>query len=60
MGDLKQPVTKEYLGEFTEKILLPAISTMIDEKLDSKLKPIQDTLDAVSSKLTAHLSPRTF
>ena len=50
-NDLKQPVTKGYLGEFTEEILLPAVSSLLDEKL----KPISDKLDAVSSKLTAHL-----
>lgn len=50
-SDLKQPVTKEYLGEFTEKVLLPAMSSMIDDKL----KPIADKLDIVSSQLTNHL-----
>ena len=50
-NDLKQPVTKEYLGEFTEKVLLPGISLLIDDKL----RPISDKLDAVDSKLTAYL-----
>ncbi|MDP3741169.1 MAG: hypothetical protein Q8R08_02460 [bacterium] len=50
-NDLNQPVTKEYLGEFTETVLLPAISSMMDEKL----KPIEDKLETVSSQLTAHL-----
>ena len=45
--DLKQPVTKEYLGEFTEKVLLPAIGDM--------LKPLQDDIQALSAKVTAHL-----
>src|SRR3989338_2188859 len=60
--DLDQPVTKKYLGEYTEEILLPAMGRILDEKfeafeqkIDSKLKPIQDKLDAVDSKLTAHL-----
>lgn len=47
MNGLKEPVTKEYLGEFTEKILLPAIGEM--------LKPLQDDIKALSTKVTAHL-----
>lgn len=45
--DLKQPVTKEYLGEFTENVLLPAIGEL--------LKPLQDDILALSAKVTAHL-----
>ena len=42
--DLKQPVTKEYLGEFMEKALLPAISSMMDEKNKELKKDIDDSL----------------
>ena len=46
--DLKQPVTKEYLrdylGEFTEKSLLPAMSSMMDEKNKALKKDIDDSL----------------
>lgn len=31
--DLKQPMTRKYLGEFTETVLLPAVSSLMDEKL---------------------------
>ncbi|MDP3994189.1 MAG: hypothetical protein Q8P75_04400 [bacterium] len=44
---LKQSVTKEYLGEFTEKVLLPAIAEL--------LKPLQDDIEALSAKVTTHL-----
>lgn len=50
-NELDQPVTKKYLGEYTENILLPAISTLLDEKL----KPIEDDLKALSAKVTTHL-----
>ena len=49
--ELNGPVTKKYLGEYTEEILLPAMSRLLEDKL----KPISDKLDAVSAKLTAHL-----
>ena len=43
--DLTQPVTKEYLGHFTETILLPAIGAMI--------KPLESRLDKVKQRITA-------
>ena len=46
--DLKQPVTKEYLSEFREKSLLPAIASMMDEKF----KRIQDKLDVILANFT--------
>lgn len=49
--DLKQPVTKEYLGEYTEQVILPGIAVLLDEKL----KPLEDKIDALSSKVTTHL-----
>lgn len=52
--DLKKPVTKEYLGEFTEKVLLPGISVLIDEKLkplDKKIDKIDERLQVVEAKL---------
>lgn len=49
--NLKEPVTKEYLGEYTEEILLPAMSRLLDEKL----KPLQDDIKALSAKVTTHL-----
>ena len=49
--DLKQPVTKEYLGEFMEKSLLPAMSSMMDEKL----KPLETKIDVLTMKVNSHL-----
>ena len=43
--ELKQPVTKEYLGTFTEEVLLPAISTLMDEKL----KPLEKRVDNIEA-----------
>ena len=59
MDNNNQPITKkeftETLGEFTEKVLLPAVSSMMDEKLDARLKPIEHKIDVLSMKLTSHL-----
>ncbi len=57
-NDLKQPVTKEYLGEYTENILLPAMSDMLDEKLKplrDDVKILQDDVKALSAKVTTYL-----
>lgn len=56
--EMKQPVTKEYLGEYTEEILLPAMSRLLDEKLkpiENDIKTIKDDVKALSSKVTSHL-----
>ncbi len=45
--ELNQPVTKKYLGEFTETVLLPAIGEL--------LKPLQADIQALSAKVTTHL-----
>lgn len=49
MSNDNEPVTKkqltETLGEFTENVLLPAISSMVDEKLDEKLKDYPTKID---------------
>ena len=50
-SELDELVTKRYLGEFTETILLPAMSLMMDEKL----KPLRDDVQALSAKVTTHL-----
>ena len=39
------------MGEFTEKVLLPAVSSMIDEKL----KPLEDKIDVLTMKINSHL-----
>ncbi|MCL5666613.1 MAG: hypothetical protein M1383_02485 [Patescibacteria group bacterium] len=41
-NDLKQPVTKEHLEKFMEQSFLPAISTLMDEKLENH--PAKDDL----------------
>lgn len=55
MSNDNQPITKkeftESLGEFTEKVLLPAVSSMIDEKL----KPLEDKIDVLTMKINSHL-----
>lgn len=53
-NDLKQPVTKEYLGEFTEKVLLPAIGEML-KPLENDVKTLQDDVKALSAKVTTYL-----
>ncbi len=50
-NELDEPVTKRYLGEFTETVLLPAMSSMMDEKL----KPLGDDVQALSAKVTTYL-----
>ena len=49
--DLNQPVTKGYLGEFMEQTLLPAISSMMDEKI----KPVRDDIAVLAMKINSHL-----
>lgn len=57
-NDLQQPVTKAYLGEYTENILLPAISNLIDEKLKplgSDIKILKNDVSGLSSKVVMYL-----
>src|SRR3989344_6075619 len=60
--NLHQPVIKEYLGEYTEKVLLPARSNLLDEKFDEKLEPLKtdiqklrNEMQALSAKVTNYL-----
>ena len=48
--ELNQPVTKKYLGEFTETILLPAVSNILDEKLKDVHKEIKDVQGKMVTK----------
>lgn len=48
--ELNQPVTKKYLGEYTETILLPAVSDIIDEKLKTVSSEIKNLGDKMVTK----------
>lgn len=52
--ELKQPVTKEYLGQFTEDVLLPAIGELL-KPLQDDIKVLQDETKALAAKVTMHL-----
>lgn len=47
---LEQPVTKKYLGEFTETIILPSIATMV-AGVEKKLDKMGGRLDTVEKRL---------
>lgn len=49
--NLEKPVTKQYLAEFTKKILLPEIDTIFDGKLKQTKDEILISNDKLSKKL---------
>lgn len=54
-NNLQKPLTLEDLGKYTEEVLLPAIGTMIEEKLEKKfeekLNPVWQELRAIRQDL---------
>lgn len=61
---LQKPLTLEDLGKFTEEILLPAIGTIIEEKLgkleikldaklEEKLSPIRSELSSIRVEISS-------
>jgi|SRR3989338_3838056 len=55
-NDLQQPVTKEYLGQFTEDVLLPAISNLVREEM----KPLEKRLDRVEQRLNTDMVTKEY
>jgi len=56
--DLNQPITKQYLGEFTEDVLLPAIGKLIKDEvkpLEDRIGNLEQEIAALNAKLTNYL-----
>ncbi|OGE73582.1 MAG: hypothetical protein A3I07_02430 [Candidatus Doudnabacteria bacterium RIFCSPLOWO2_02_FULL_42_9] len=51
MAELSKKDLMITLGEFTEETLLPAISSIVDGKLEEKLGPLEKKVDIIQGKL---------
>ncbi len=45
--ELNQPVTKKYLGEFTEKVVFPRVEEIVEEKITEVRKDITQFKDEI-------------